>query len=535
LIDPSGHEQRLPLKLPEAGAGAELLKKGLWLDGFVEQPKELSGWVAGGEPFAGVRVALDGTVTVGRPEMGIDRALLSARHALLIGRTGRARESSDGGFEWSEVEMPSEFEPGRELHGEAALQGCSALGCAFGGFLRLGWRTNSAASHLSVAALPPPTGLLQPGGSRWFLRCEATGEVSPPELPAPRNAHAALPSDEQAISPWAPFRELAAPPLATSEVGFDVTANEGDSVLFHGYAWGARTGDWTRTGRAELRAVDRFRVQQGVFQSAVSRSPWPDATAAAQAFGFDGSGTPTSWRATLSAGQRSGAVLVSSRGVLDLLLFEEGKALSYLANAGKLGFNLGMVSSVAKLGDAWYVAAFNDTHSFGLSRIQGGRVERLAEYPDPGRDIASATLVRDLRGEQLGIWVTGRGWHLFPIDRESHELQSPFVRSPADLATIPAVCDSDADGFLLRGALSLEPSLRFERGSGEFTARRVEAELVWSAGGLCVRGLAADTETSIKAGAPSAAPRAARASAAVPLVVSEQRPQGRRLGYLCSP
>ena len=140
--------------------------------------------MVGNEPFAGVRVALDGSVTMGRPENSIDRALLSANHALLVGRTGRTRESTDGGFEWTDVELPSEFDAGRELRDDARLQGCSELGCAFAGFVRVGFRSGSAAPRLRIANLPDATRLLQPGGSRWLLRCEASGEASEAALPS---------------------------------------------------------------------------------------------------------------------------------------------------------------------------------------------------------------------------------------------------------------------------------------------------------------------------------------------------------------
>ena len=533
LIDAGGAERRVALKLPEPAPSAHLLENGLWLDGFVEQPSGLSGWVVGAEPFAGVRVALDGTVTVGHPENSIDRVLLSANRALLVGRTGRARESIDGGFEWSDVELPSEFDTGRELRDDARLQGCSDLGCAFGGFVRVGWRSGSAAPRLRIAALPEPTALLQPGGNRWLLNCEATGEVSEPALPLGARARGPGRSEDGATAPWAPFLELAPPALAAGEVGFDAAATDAEAMPFHSYVWGERGADWARTGHVQVSALDRFRIRGGVFQSAVTRSPWPDATAAGEAFGFDGTGNSASWRAVLDAGQRAAAVLVSSRGLLDLLLFEEGKTVAHIPNAGRLGFNFGMLSSAAKLSDAWYAGSFGESHALTVSRISGGRVERLAEYPDPAREIASATLVRGVRGEELGIWVTGRGWYLFPIDAATHAVHSPLYQSPADLAQMPPPCAADADGFLLTGAPSLEPNLRFARAGEELSARHVEAEFLWSARGLCTRALAADTETLLKHSASIGASKLA-AGATVSLTVSERRPQGRRWGYLCA-
>ena len=551
LIDGSGREQRVPLQLPTSGS-AKLLEKGLWLDGFVElsstnaanaanaasaasKPKDrtvLAGWVVGSEPFAGVRVALDGSVTMGHPETGIDRALLSASRALLVGRTGRTRESTDGGFEWTDVDLPSEFDPARELRDDARLQGCSELGCAFAGFVRVGFRSRNAAPRLRIAALSDTTRLLQPGGSRWVLRCEATAESSEAaQLPLTR-ARVSPRSDDPATPSWAPFLELPPPALGPGEAGYDVGPSDSEGAAFRAYAWGERGADWARVGHLQVRIFDRFQVRRGVFQSALTRSPWSDAAAAAEAFGFDASGNPTSWRAVLDPNQRAAAVLASSRGLLDLLLFEEGKTVVRLTNAGRLGFNFGMLSSVAKLTDAWYLASFNENHGLILSKMSGGRVERLAEYPDPGHDIGSATLVHGVHGDELGIWVTGRGWYLYPIDSTNHALQAPLSATPAELSVMPPPCVSDVDGFLLTGAPSLEPNLRLLPANEGIGTRRVEAQFIWSARGLCTRALAAESD-----GPPSHTPGKASTlnGAAVPLTVTDRRPLGRRWGYVCAP
>ena len=533
LIDVTGKEQRITLKLPQAPPSSALLEKGLWLDGFVERPSGgLAGWVVGSEPFVGVRVAFDGSVTSSPQESGIDRALLSGTHGLLVGRTGRAVESADGGFEWSDVDLPYEFDAMRELHDDARLQGCTDVGCSFGGFVRVGWKTGNAAAPLRVATLPKFTSLFQPGASRWLLRCEATGEASEPALPLGARGRGPGRSDDGVTAAWAPFLETAAPALGSGEVGFDVGPNDSESAALRVYAWAERGADWGRAGHTQLRALDRFDVAHGAFESAVTRSPWPDATAAAEAFGFDGTGNPTSWRAVMEAGQRSAAVVTSSRGLLDLLLFEEGKTVTRIPNAGRLGF--GMLSSVAKLSDGWYAASFNENHVFTLSRISGSHVERLAEYPDTAREQGSISLVRGTHQDELGLWVIGRGWYLFPIDPKTFAVRSPLHENPADLATMPPPCGPDADGFLLSGAPSLEPSLRFAK-PDELSARRVEAQFIWSAGGLCTRALAADTDSIVKRSSPNTPLVAREAGNGVPLTVSERRPQGRRLGYVCSP
>jgi len=385
---------------------------------------------------------------------------------------------------------------------------------------------------LRVANLPEPTRLLQPGGSRWSLRCEATGEASEPALVPSSRARGSGRSDEQTGPPWAPLAALPAPSLGPGEIGYDVGSNEGDAIGFRAYVWGERSADWARVGHLQLRLVDRFQIRRGVFQSAVTRSPWSDANAAAEAFGFDGSGNPVSWRAIPDSTQRAAAVLASSRGLVDLLLFEEGKTVARLANVGRLGFNFGMLSGVAKLTDAWYLASFSENHSFVLSKIAGGRAERVAEYPDPGHDLSSAALVRGVHGEELGIWVIARGWYLYPIDPVSHALQAPLFASPAQLSVMPPPCVADNDGYLLTGSPSLEPNLRLLSGGETTLARRVEAQFIWSAGGLCTRTLAAESDAP-QSRAPTTAPTLSAAS--VPLTVTDRRSSGRRWGYVCAP
>jgi hypothetical protein len=191
-----------------------------------------------------------------------------------------------------------------------------------------------------------------------------------------------------------------------------------------------------------------------------------------------------------------------------------------------------MLNSVAKLTDAWYLASFNENHSLVLAKISGGHAERVAEYPDPGHDLASATLVRSVHGEELGIWVTGRGWYLYPIDSVSHALQAPLSVSPAELALMPPPCVADQDGYLLAGAPSLEPTLRAFSGAETIAARRVEAQFIWSARGLCTRALAAESDGP-HGGITSTMPAAT--AAGVPLTVTDRRSSGRRWGYVCAP
>src|SRR5690606_8900348 len=155
IVDTSGRATGIKLKLPKAEPSMlALLKKGLWLDGFVEhKPGELSGWVAAAGPFVGVRVKLDGSVRVGKIENDIDRAMLSGRLALVLGRAGLASESTDGGFSWREVDLPADDAQSAKKSGPATEErGCSAVGCAYGSWLRVGWRERKQKDKSELAA-----------------------------------------------------------------------------------------------------------------------------------------------------------------------------------------------------------------------------------------------------------------------------------------------------------------------------------------------------------------------------------------------
>ncbi|HEY4160300.1 MAG TPA: hypothetical protein VGM29_19445, partial [Polyangiaceae bacterium] len=386
IVTAAGTTTRVPLQLPKGEPSLdELLLKGLWLEGFQQStPSTLSGWVAGGGPFVGVRIALDGKLTAGtvlgaganggRNLDGIERTLVSGRFALAVAHTGAAAETSDGGFIWSDVELPPDFDATRAFDPTHA-QGCSALGCAFSGFVRVGWRSQSGPPHLPVTATPDETRLPSPGGGAWNIDCVLQGAVSEPSLAVARR-HAR--GDEEKAA-WEPFLEAPAPQLGVGEVGYDTAPDKG-AELAHAYVWGQRGADWSRAGHLQIRAFDRFAVKDGLWSSAPTRSPWPDAGVAAETFGYDNSGSATVWSAVLEAGGRAGALVVSARGTIDVLLFEEGRPVSRLQNAGRLG--LAQLSSVVKLGDAWYVTSHSDSRALTVLRIEDGRVERIGEYAD---------------------------------------------------------------------------------------------------------------------------------------------------------
>ena len=553
VISAAGARSRVPLRLPRTPRAAQaLLRKGLWLNGFVEgRPGELLGWVAAAGPFAGVRVHLDGRVEAAPPEQSIDRALLAGPLGIVFGGPALAAQTIDHGFTWREVELPSDSlgdDASRRSELARREQGCSPLGCVFGPWLRVGWHAQREDTALPLAASPPRVSRISPGGGRWQLRCAPTGEVLRGPRGAPEETER---SEDFATTPlgssarqkrsasseaapggvWPGLFELAAPARATAEPAFH-TGTEHKAVQVHGYTWSARGTNWDRGGKWQLYVADPFRVR-GAWSTLATRSPWPDASVAAQAFGADSSGS-SNWDAALDPLGRAGALAINSRGTLELFLFEEEQGIAPVREAGRLGFF--SLAGVVKLGSAWFVGAEAGSQTFRILRIEGGRVNVLAEYPlyQLGRAGLRASVVRSSSGNRLGIWVRSGGWYVFPVSPGSGALSAPLELRPAELARPPRACTADAEGWLLKTQPSetsrdlLEPNVD----AGDTRLRNLEARLIVSATGTCLDALAAQADRSRVAIKKN---EAAIDRLSAPLVVSERRVGGQRWGFRCAP
>ena len=132
----------------------------MWLEGFEQRGDAVVGWVEAGGPVVGVKVGLDGKVSLGKPYGSLDprkrtdggAVLFSGRFALALGDAGLAHESIDGGKTWREVELP----PLEEHPGDAKTRGCSPVGCALRGWIRVGWGKPLVDDDLHVVRAPAP-------------------------------------------------------------------------------------------------------------------------------------------------------------------------------------------------------------------------------------------------------------------------------------------------------------------------------------------------------------------------------------------
>lgn len=525
LTGRAGRGITVPLELPDKLASdvSNLLEQGMWLNSFTEQkPGELSGWVYGAGHFVGVRVSLEGSVKVGQVQQGLERAFLSGRRGLVLGVRGGAYETTDGGFEWSDVDMPSE----PDLTAAAVLtsvNGCSAVGCAFSGWMRVGWGTPQK-GVLPTAASPEPTRLRLPSGGRWSLDCIPTGEVSAPSL-------VVMPeSEERREGSWNPFYEVPAPRRAAGDVALDV-AGESELDEFHAYAWGPKLSDWNQRGRFLVRAVDPFRVSGAVWETAAAEPPWRTPELAADAFGLSQGGPPAAWRVLLDPRGRSGLLVVAARGTTELFLLEEGKPVFRLNTQGSPG----VLSSVAQAGGHFYIGSVTDGRGFRVSRVEAGGLVLVGEYPDAVPRSGAPILVPATQGPGIGLWIRSGDFYLYPIDPRTGAVDAPLVVSADTLSTMPRACSGSPDGYLVSDALALDPQVDFAVLSSPIRARQVEAKLLVSAAELCIDGLRAKSDGPISDEKLVTEPAAAkpRSDPGAPMALFDRRDRGRRFAFRC--
>jgi hypothetical protein len=623
LVEASGSATTVKLKLPREDAPTlAMLKKGLWLEAFTEREasgsdedekpdakkgkakvrakpkgklsgapsqspkkpapkasgskKQLAGWVVAAGPFVGVHIDFDGKVHVGKIESDIDRAMLSSEYALVLGRGGAAAETTDGGFDWHDVELPPDStDPAARAKSDTSSErGCSRVGCVLGSWLRVGWRGKSDKPDLVTVEPPPATTIASSGGGRWNMTCGATGETAGP-APASDNGRRAVgaeegmigvgygaggyvggtwrggrwvPStqprtDELSSSEWLSFKGVAAPTRKGGDLGFDL-GTEHLTTQIHAYVWGARGASWDRVGNLLVRAYDPYSFRNAIWSTAIGHPPWSDDTAASQVFGRD-MNQPSVWYPTFEPSGRAAAILVQARGTTELLLAEEGHSAVSVQDVAKWGLYQ-QLNGAVKVGSSWYLGAYQMGASFRLFKVESGRVSLVREYPMNGgwrpNTTLAVTLVRNVRGDALGLWVEARrvrgvatSWYVYSLNPDDGQVLDMVALEPKSLAQLPAACPADADGWLLIGEPPVDPWVDYLKEANNVRSRRVEAKLIAQDDGLCTEALVAEADTAV----PNRLARVdvaafAHGETPVPMVLEERGRTGRRWAFRCT-
>lgn len=538
-------EQGTPEKL------RSLAETGLWLrDGGETKEGTLGFWVASANRLVGLRVALDGTITLSpRTEADLRRTHLSGPRAFELSAGETAWQSLDFGQSWQEVTVPRGLTSAstRDTHDTV---GCSAVGCSFGNWLRVGY--DPAHSPVPVEAPKPDQLTFRASAySQWNLTCYPTGinEATPRRSASSANSagqgrprygassgfvNAALGATAAAdvvSSANRPFLGVPRPATPPGSFAFDMGAD--GTHQFRAYAWG-RDGDAWRTSSAWLtRVADRFSVA-GLWSTAPTRGPWPNLLSAAQLFGADRANRySSSWQLSLDPSERAGVLRITTTGTTELHFIEEGGATTSIGNTA-----FGPISGVVKLQKTWYFGT-QEGNRFHVYRVRNGVVEDFSNFPigDP----VAPLLSRNTRGTGLALVLRAPAgtWHVYPLS-DAGEASEPIVLTREELNAEWPRCSDDALGYYVLGSLPLSrftPSesaevLSFEAVPSEWKAEAVTARTIVSATSRCVDALAARLASNQEA--VMLAPHPPPTSGSIPLTITD-RLNDVRYGFQCLP
>jgi hypothetical protein len=525
-----------------------IAESGLWLrDAGETKDGKLGFWVASANRLVGVTVNLDGTISLSqRTEADLRRTHLSGPRAFELSAGETAWQSLDFGRSWQEVTVPRGLTSAstRETHD---IVGCSAVGCSFGNWLRVGY--DPANSTIPAEASQPPALPFRASAySQWGLSCYPTGinEAAPRGSAASTsstgqgrarygtssgfsNATLGSTAADVANSANRPFLGVARPVAPPGSFAFDMGAD--GTHQFRAYAWGQDGEAWRNSSAWLTRVADRFSVA-GLWSTAPTRGPWPNLLSAAQLFGADRANRySSSWQLSLDPSERAGVLRITTTGTTELHFIEEGAATTSVGNTA-----FGPISGVVKVQKTWYFGT-QEGNRFHVYRVRNGSVEDFADFPigDP----VAPMLSRNTRATALALVLRAPAgtWHIYPLS-EHGEAGEPIVLTREMLNTEWPRCDDDALGYYVLGSLPLSrftPNdgaevLSFEAVPSEWKAEAVTARTIVSSTSQCVEALAARLASNQEAIAPQSSPPPK--SGSIPLTLTD-RLSDVRYGFQC--
>lgn len=471
--------KHLALAVPESAPRE--LDTGMWLEGFHQTgPNELAGWVEGGGPTFGVRIQLDGQVTVEPAVDDREGVLVSGRFGLKLGGGGAFAETTDTGRTWTDIVVP---DMPRSDHPPAEVR-CSAVGCLLPGAFKIGWGATAREADLEAPNAPKANGL----SAMILSSAPAPIECSLLESPKPEK-RPEVKVLGMTHGGWTALGVEQPPPLEKGEVGIDVGANF-DSVPVRLYAWGQKDTDWARTGRMQLRFGDRF-SQVEVRSSSITASPWSSEGDALSALGQVGGGM--NWQAALDG---DAALTSGCRGDRQCLLFatEAGQPVVGLRMADDTPLSRPQGGAV-RVGATWFFLGDSRGDEFSLFRADLGTVRLVSSFKRAllSRSASPPRLVRKARGTGLGfLFVQKQGpndrrgtRYVLPIDPESGELGEVEPLGRADFGGMEFEPCGDREGWLVESQVDSQ-SVTVDGVLSD--SRSVELRMRLRHGKACVEG-----------------------------------------------
>jgi hypothetical protein len=532
---------------PADGPGARLVRSGLWLDELWEvEPGQLGEWVVGAQAFVGIRIDLAGKVQIARLQDGVDETSFFGPFAAHVAGSAGMRETTDYGFDWRASDLPPALlssPVGASAH--RPVRGCSAVGCVYDDWVRIGFSGEEGVPDL-VRPEPPRRAVFPGFGfAFWNLEC-APGPVTTAARRAaavrsvaarassPRVSASSSTTDQRESSAWLSFQGEPPPPeRPPTALGYDF-GETNENGAYRGYAWGPVVGDWSRRGLWQLRIGDRFSVDPP-WSTGISRSPWPDAAAAAQTFGLDPN-TGVDWWLRLGATGRSGVLQIRVRSESSIHLIDGDRSITTLEPGS--ASDVGTVAGAYEVGDVWYLGTVR-AEQFQLFRIERSKPVLLQTYPLWGRVVTQ--LVRSVHEDELAIWQksSGSGWYLYPIDLSTFEAR-PALTVPVDhLGMVPPACEPGQPGWIVTAGVPLTDSavsesnthLDFSGKAEGLRTKRLTAKVVIDERGVCVDSLAALSDGTLPARELEGDERPSRGS--LPLTVTDPA-DDRRWPFRCA-
>jgi hypothetical protein len=497
---------------------------------------------------------LDGTIQVTATKSGVEHTSFSGPVAVTVTAGGVGYATTDYGEGWHTFRMPHSLgvlDPFAEQSGGPAPErSCSLLGCVFERWMKIGFKHDGPESKE-----PKEPQLRRFFGSvnkPWALECAATGRTkrggsaesrTPVErittAPAPLGSSPFTDAALRSLEETAYRNFLTVPGPAHRKD--DLRLDQGDDervVQYRAYLWGPRNAGFSTNARWLVRVADRFDLDS-VWSTRPTRLPWPDALDAARVFGQDLQGpTSVDWTMLVEATSQAALLAVRARGQSELHFLEAGRTIQSALNVEDI--DVRRLVSAVRVGQRWFTMSQHHRALY-MWEARGGKVEQRGAYPLFSGDSVHTKVVRSSAGDALAIWVktASQGWFVFPVDLETGAPDAALSLPPEELALVPRTCDPEEVGYELVAETPLtylvgsasNVSIKFQEPAAALRVEGVEARLLATPVGLCIRDLAAQVDETV----PSAV-RFVRQSDAlnrsIPLVVTDRSTE-QRMEFRC--